>query len=129
MAEEGVSSLSVLYHDDEKGGLAVRRLLPPELHAECAEWRTPPLLQLTPHEFLHGFLQHYLFLGLNELFTVSLLAENQYRVQHLEGAVRRLDERLVELSSRVRSLRQEEITEEIEMILLAGTPADLPISR
>lgn len=129
MVEEGVSSLSVLYHDDEKGGLSVRRLLPPDLHVGGAEWRTPPLLQLAPREFLHGFLLHYLFLGLNELFTVSLLAENQYRVQHLEGAVRRLDERLVELSSRVRSLRQEEITEEIEMILLAGTPADLPISR
>lgn len=56
--------------------------------------------------------------GVNERFVVSLLAENQYRVQHLEGAVRRLDERLEELATRARSLRQEEINEEIEMILL-----------
>jgi F-type H+-transporting ATPase subunit gamma len=127
MSEEGVTSLSVLYHDDEKGSLAVRRLLPPELPAGQAEWRTPPLLQLPPREFLHGFLQHYLFLGLNELFTVSLLAENQYRVQHLEGAVHRLDERLGVLSTRARSLRQEEITEEIEMILLGSPPAVMPL--
>jgi F-type H+-transporting ATPase subunit gamma len=126
MGEEGVSSLSVLYHDDEKGSLAVRRLLPPELHPGRPEWPTPPLLQQPPREFLYGFLQHYLFLGLNELFTVSLLAENQYRVQHLEGAVHRLNERLAELSTRAKSLRQEEITEEIEMILLASPIAVLP---
>jgi F-type H+-transporting ATPase subunit gamma len=57
---------------------------------------------------------------------VSLLAENQYRVQHLEGAVHRLNERLAELSTRAKSLRQEEITEEIEMILLASPIAVLP---
>lgn len=60
--------------------------------------------------------KYYLYLGLNERFAVSLLAENQYRLQHLEGAVRRLDERLDKLATRARSLRQEEITEEIEMI-------------
>ena len=60
MSEEGLLSLRVLYHDDEKGGLAVRRLLPPELAADSDGWRTPPLLQLPPQEFLRGFLQHYL---------------------------------------------------------------------
>jgi F-type H+-transporting ATPase subunit gamma len=67
---------------------------------------------------LSGFLQHYLYLGINELLMLSLLTENRFRVQHLEGAVHRLDERLGVLSTRARSLRQEEITEEIEMILL-----------
>jgi F-type H+-transporting ATPase subunit gamma len=126
MSEEGLLALHVLYHDDEKGALAVRRLLPPEIPADHTPWRAPPLLQLPPREFLHGFLQHYLLLGLSELFTVSLLAENQYRVQHLEGAVHRLDERLAALSTRANALRQEEITEEIEMILLASPVADFP---
>ena len=120
MMEEGLVSLRVLYHDDERGSLVERRLLPPELPTDTHEWRTPPLLQLSPQEFMHGFLQHYLLLSLNELFTVSLLSENQYRVQHLEGAVHRLDERLSALSTRANALRQEEITEEIEMILLAS---------
>lgn len=126
MLEEGLVSLRVLYHDDEEGSLAARRLLPPELAANSDEWRTPPLLQLPPQAFMHGFLQHYLLLTLNELFTVSLLAENQYRVQHLEGAVHRLDERLANLATRANALRQEEITEEIEMILLASPVGDFP---
>ncbi len=129
MSEEGLVSLRVLYHDDEKGSLTERRLLPPELPANRDEWRTPPLLQLTPQAFLYGFLQHYLLLSLNELFTVSLLAENQYRVQHLEGAVHRLDERLANLATRANALRQEEITEEIEMILLASPVVDFPGSQ
>lgn len=118
MLDEGVGTLQVLYHDDVRGTIEVQRLLPPEISADAGGWRSPPLLQLSPLQFLTQFLQHHLYLGLNERFVVSLLAENQYRVQHLEGAVRRLDERLGKLATRARSLRQEEITEEIEMILL-----------
>ena len=80
----------------------------------------PPILHLEPDHFYNDFLQHYLLLSLARLFTVSLLAENQYRVQHLDGAVNRLDERLTKLTSHARSLRQEDITEEIEMILLGS---------
>ncbi len=119
MVREGVGTLHVLFHGDVEGAIAAQRLLPPEVHETVDEWRNPPLLQLSPLQFLAQFLQHYLYLGLNEWFVVSLLAENRYRVQHLEGAVRRLDERLEVLASRARALRQEEITEEIEMILLS----------
>ena len=118
MQETQTETLKVVYHDDVKGRIEVQRLLPPAIAADEKAWRNPPLLQLSPLEFLGAFLQHFLYLALNERFVMSLLAENQYRVQHLEGAVRRLDERLELLASRARSLRQEEITEEIEMILL-----------
>lgn len=117
MVEERAVTLQVLYHDTEHGEIKAQCLLPPEVSDESG-WRNPPMLNLSPEQFLERFLQHYLYLGLNEFFAISLLAENQYRVQHLEGAVRRLDERLEQLTSRARSLRQEEITEEIEMILL-----------
>jgi len=118
MAGERAGTLHVLFHDDVEVGIVAQRLLPPEFPETVDEWRNPPLLQLSSLQFLSLFLQHYLYLGLNERFVVSLLAENRYRVQHLEGAVRRLDERLEKLATRARSLRQEEITEEIEMILL-----------
>jgi F-type H+-transporting ATPase subunit gamma len=120
MIEEGVGTLQLLYHDDERGRVEAKRLLPPELPDKAVRWRNPPLLQLSPRQFLREFLPHYLYLGLNERFVVSLLAENQHRVQHLEGAVRRLDERLGALTTRAMALRQEEITEEIEMILLGS---------
>ncbi len=119
-----LAGLRLLYHDDEHGAIRSQRLLPTEVDS-TASFSTPPLLQLPPQAFFAGFLQHYLQLGLSELFTVSLLAENQHRVQHLEGAVRRLDDRLEVLGSRARTLRQEEITEEIETILL-GTGVFTP---
>lgn len=116
--------LRVLYHSDERGKVRCRQLLPPEEVAMVENRCFPPRLYLDPEIFFSKFLQHYLFLGLTQLFTASLLAENRYRVQHLGGAVHRLDERLTRLNSQARALRQEEITEEIEMILLGSGAFD-----
>ncbi|WP_167505725.1 F0F1 ATP synthase subunit gamma [Desulfosediminicola flagellatus] len=120
------ASLWVLYHSDERGNMVSRRVLPPEYVALSKEWYVPPKLYLEPELFFSDFLHHYLLLGLTRLFTVSLLAENRHRVQHLSGAMHRLDERLTVLTSKARSLRQEEITEEIEMILLGSGAFDAP---
>jgi len=49
----------------------------------------------------------------------SLLPENQRRMQHMDSAVRRLDRTSEELVLRRNVLRQEEITEEIEIIVLS----------
>lgn len=124
LQHNGSAALRVIFHNDERGTVVNRRLLPPEKVALSAEHAFAPLLYLEPTRFFHEFLQHYLFLGLIRLLTVSLLAENRYRVQHLGGAVHRLDERLAVLRTRARSLRQEEITEEIEMILLGSGAFD-----
>ena len=47
------------------------------------------------------------------------MAENHRRMTLLEGAVRRLDDESTELARRYNMLRQEEIIEEIEVILLS----------
>lgn len=120
LSAQQATALNLIYHSDEQGTLKVQQLLPPKLPSGTADRTTPPVLQLEPEAFFAEFLQHYLQLGLTELFSVSLLAENHQRVQHLEGAVRRLDERIGVLTSRGRALRQEEITEEIETILLGS---------
>ncbi len=78
----------------------------------------PPLLNLPPRRFLLLLIEHYLFSSLNEFLYSSLMAEHQQRVRHLEGAQRRIEERIRELTLQRNSLRQEEITEEIELILL-----------
>jgi F-type H+-transporting ATPase subunit gamma len=64
-------------------------------------------------------VHHYLFAALHEIFYTSLMAENQRRIQHLEGAIQRLEEKNENLARKSRTLRQEEITEEIEVILLS----------
>lgn len=121
LARQQVASLQLVSHIDEQGGVGRRQLLPPWIPtAATTVRRSPPLLQMEPEQFLDDFLQHYLYLGLTDAFTLSLLVENRLRVKHLEGAVRRLDERLEVLGNRARTLRQEEITEEIETIILGS---------
>jgi F-type H+-transporting ATPase subunit gamma len=79
----------------------------------------PPRLYLDPLAFFHELTDHYLFAVLHELFYSALLAENERRLQHLEGALSRVNRTREELTLRGNALRQEEITEEIEIILLS----------
>ncbi|KAA6183492.1 F0F1 ATP synthase subunit gamma [Thiohalocapsa marina] len=78
----------------------------------------PPLLNLSPEAFLAGLIEHFLFAALHESLYSSLMAEQQQRLRHLDAALRRVDERMGSLRLRRNMQRQEEITEEIELILL-----------
>jgi F-type H+-transporting ATPase subunit gamma len=48
------------------------------------------------------------------------MAESQQRVSHLDAALRHLDDQAADLARRSNALRQEEIIEEIEVILLSA---------
>jgi F-type H+-transporting ATPase subunit gamma len=120
LMKQQATSLYLISHGEEPGEVFTRRLLPPEESEDVAVGNIAPLLQTSPDAFFSDFLPRYLYLTLVELFTASLLAENYYRVQHLEGAVNRLEERIDLLGGRARALRQEEITDEIETILLGS---------
>ena len=52
------------------------------------------------------------------------MAENHRRVQHLEGAVEHMDDKIGQLKGQCNALRQEEIIEEIEVILLSTEALD-----
>jgi len=117
----GPLNLYVLYHDDENA-LINQQLLPPFqnlLHRQSQESHAPEL-NLEPRKFLLDLSYHYLFVVLYEILYTSLMAENSQRVAHLEGAVRHLDEQSEELHRQGSILRQEEIIEEIEVILLSA---------
>jgi F-type H+-transporting ATPase subunit gamma len=113
-------ALTALFHDSEAGPVQRMALLPPfsDLSPAAAQHSQPPLLNLPPAALLAELGEHYLFAALYRIAYASLLAENQQRVRHLEAAVHRLEDRLEELARRCRTLRQEEITEEIEVLLL-----------
>ncbi|MFM8331429.1 MAG: F0F1 ATP synthase subunit gamma [Candidatus Methylumidiphilus sp.] len=115
------AGLTVLHHRSGTEGVCRKPLLPPfgAVAAPSPPPSHPPLLNLPPKQFYAGLLRHYLFAALHELFYTSLMAENQRRVQHLEGAVQRLEEKTETLARQSHTLRQEEITEEIEVILLS----------
>lgn len=111
--------LTMFHHRPEEPGVKTTRLDP------FSEWAPPPrraayppLLNLEPRLYLAKLAEHYLFSVLHELFYCSLMAENQQRVQRMDFAVRRLDDKSEELLRQFNSVRQEEITEEIELIML-----------
>ncbi len=114
-----LDSLLCLFHDSD-GSIVTRSLLPPfrNLEHSVSSGTTAPLLNESPHRFFAGLVQHYLFAMLHWVLYASLMAENHARVSHLDGAVRHLDNQTLQLNHRYNVLRQEEIIEEIEVILL-----------
>jgi len=118
--ESGHSTLTVAYHDYKTGKIIQRHLLPPLwlTQERMPQQGSPPLLNLDPADFFAELIHHYLFAALHEIFYLSLMAENQSRQQHLDGAVRHLEDETIKLRRKAQIVRQEEITEEIEVILL-----------
>jgi len=125
-AQHGMLSLSVFHHDPDDQQVIVTAVLPPFEHYRdsAPRFSHAPLTQLPPPAFLGALLDHYLYSVLHEIMYVSLMAENLRRVRHLEGAVRHLDEKSTALLRKCNALRQEEIVEEIEVILLSTMRQD-----
>jgi len=115
-----ILQLTVVYHDNSPGQINRRQILPPfpRQQQRTLPYGNPPVLNLPAADFFSDLTHHYLFAVLHEIFYISLMAENQRRLQHLEGAVKHLDDETVNLRRKSQIYRQEEITEEIEVILL-----------
>ncbi len=117
---DGPLRLTVLHQQPENEHVAVTVLQPLQpASLKSKPYAHAPLLYLQPRSFLSGLLDQYLFAALHELLYSSLMAENQRRLQHMDSAVRRLEKTATELLRKRNSLRQEEITEEIEVIMLS----------
>jgi F-type H+-transporting ATPase subunit gamma len=111
--------LSVLFHRDEHLNIMVRSLLPPfkDINRD-SDYKIEPLLNLEPAQFLLELVDYYVFSSLQDILYTSLASENTQRLQHLDDAVRHLDKETATIYKRSQIFRQEEITEEIEVILL-----------
>jgi F-type H+-transporting ATPase subunit gamma len=109
------------YHEGDSAAIRERRLVPmPELPRPGTPLPFPPHTNLKPPDLLIGIMNHYLYAVLHEILYSAMLAENQQRLAHMDRAMRHLDERIAQLKLRYNRLRQEEITEEIEVILLGA---------
>lgn len=128
-AQYGGLFVTVLHHGtDESDGVKETRLLPPFRRSTEAPPRFsyPPRINLTADHFFKALVEHYLIAALHEVTYASLMAENHRRVQHMEGATRHLDDAVADLLRKSHILRQEEITEEIEVILLSAASLERP---
>lgn len=112
--------IGALYHDDESGAVRLRQLLPLEAPKTKPTYAHPPLLNLEPAQFLSQLTSQYLYAVLHEVFYASLMAENRKRLEHMDSAIRRLEKDEAKLRLRYNALRQEEIIEEIEIIMLSA---------
>jgi F-type H+-transporting ATPase subunit gamma len=111
--------LTVVYHDSTHQ-ISQRQVFPPLIPKQenIVHNGSPPILNLLPGDFFTELVDHYVFAVLHEIFYISLTAENTHRLQHLEAAVNHLDDETIKLQKKSQIYRQEEITEEIEVILL-----------
>ena len=78
----------------------------------------PPLLYLPPAQIYPLLLEQNLFAMLYGIFYLSFMAENRERLRHMEGALGKIEKDWSRMTLRANALRQEEITEELEVILL-----------
>ena len=117
---EAAWRLSALYHDDESGEPRMRQLLPLATPTGRSAHSHAPLLNLEPARFLSQLTSQYFYAVLHEVFYASLMAENRKRLEHMENAIRRLEKDEAKLRLRYNALRQEEIIEEIEIIMLSA---------
>ncbi|HWP00742.1 MAG TPA: FoF1 ATP synthase subunit gamma [Methylococcus sp.] len=125
LASHGMPHLIVLHHADETGTITETPLTPPFRGLSQAQERGhPPLLYESPEVVFHRLTEHYLFAVLRWLLDRSLLAEHQFRIRHLDGATRRIGETVAALRTTGNRMRQEEITEELEVILLGAEAID-----
>jgi len=113
--------LAVLYQDDVSGEPQVRHLLPLRVLTPAGpHYSHAPALNLPPAQVLAGITRHFLHAVLNEVLFSALMAENRQRQAHMDRALQRLDQDRDRLRRAYNAQRQEEITEEIEILLLSS---------
>lgn len=99
----------------DEDGVAERRILPLAPQAQAVAGNRPatysPLAQVAA-----GVARHYVFHRLLSALMRSLRVENQMRLLLMENAMRHIERRRDDLSRSRNRLRQEEITEEIELV-------------
>lgn len=78
----------------------------------------PPLLYMNPYQFLTELMENYLSAVLSQLFYESFIIEHQERLKHMESASDWIKKKNEQLKLYMNELRQEEIIEEIEIIML-----------
>ena len=115
------SDWKIIHNADTGGGSSVEVSSPFEFpkREPKREFQFPPLLNVPAPELRPQLFEQYLFALFYGIFYQSFMAENHERLRHMDGALNKLredDERLRRLSN---TLRQETITEELEVIMLS----------
>jgi len=121
--QKGISiQLLVMHNENGKDNPVTTHILPAfqQTTQQNIHHNTPAQQNLSNSHLFSDLVDEYVFAALNDIFYDALMTENQRRVQHLESAVHQLSEKINALSLKRNEIRQEEITEEIEVIMLSA---------
>jgi F-type H+-transporting ATPase subunit gamma len=78
----------------------------------------PPWITVPPKDLYAQLFEHYLFAIFYRVLYQSFLAENHERLRHMDGALIALQKKFDDLRLKHNMLRQEAITEELELLML-----------
>ncbi len=78
-----------------------------------------PILNVSAERFVFEFINHYLLSTLYFVFYRSFITENYQRLHHLDNALGRLENNIKQMTQHLNMVRQEDITQEIEVIMLS----------
>ncbi len=112
----------IIHNDGGEANLKTLETCPLEVRGQepKALFPFPPLLNLPSNELYPLLLEQHLFAVLYSLFYLSFMVENRERLRHMEGALGKIEKDWNRMKLRANALRQEGITEELEIILLSA---------
>lgn len=112
---------SIIFNTIDNGQVYATLLNPlSSLHQQpLISFAYEPIINTSPDEFLAEYLVYFFMANLHHVFYQSMMSENEKRFQHVNNAKLRLQRRQMRLAHAINRLRQEEIIEEIENILLS----------
>lgn len=112
----------ILFNEEDNNQVQTKTVQPfKEFYASnVTHYSIPPVLNASNDQFWAELVEHYLFSMVYSIFYKSFFAENHQRLLHLNNALDHLQRKKNRLNDHLTLLRQEEITEEIQNILLSA---------
>lgn len=121
LAQSRHSRWTIIHNSYKHGEACVERTSPFEFAQQevTIPFHSPPLINLPPSQLRPQLFEQYLFALFYGVFYASFIAENHERLRHMDGALNRIGEEEQRLGLLANALRQESITEELEIIMLS----------
>jgi F-type H+-transporting ATPase subunit gamma len=114
---EGYYNLNLIfiYVANNEAMTSIERILPPDIRRvrDIKPATVNPLSYIDPEKIFESILEEFLYISLYRGYMESLRSENWYRLRSMENAHEGLKQRIAELDSLKKYIRQEEITEEM----------------
>ena len=89
-----------------------------KIRKEDAKWKSDaqPTYYMSEEKLLSDLLKQYYFITLFRTFCYSLVTENESRIASMTAAKKNIEERIEELETKYKRMRQDSITDEIRDI-------------